>query len=620
MTEITFIEAQQDTNRESVHRQTVEEGTNVWAAGVELGLLSQSACGGRGICGKCRVRVEGEAPPPTDADRRVFSGEELQAGWRLACRMDADRDLTLHLPPPEVGLQVAVEGRRRPVEVEPLTKKVHLALPRPTLEDQRADWQRLEEGLTAVGHPADSGGLHLWRDLPQTLRQSDFVVTAALHGRHVIEVQPGDRVSSCFGLAFDIGTTTVVGALVDLNTGQQRGIAATLNDQAVYGSDVLSRLTFAQSDPEGIHKLQARILETINGLIDEVLAQSGVPREEIYEMTVVGNTIMEHLFLGLDPAGVAVSPFVPVINRMVQVPAAEAGVRIHPRALVTVFPVIGGYVGGDAVGVILTSELHQDSRVRLAIDIGTNGEIVLGSRDRLLACAAAAGPAFEGAQIACGMRAAEGAIDQVTVDDELHLRVLGGTEPRGICGSGLLDAVAELVRVGLINASGRLLLAEEASGTVPAAVAARVQETETGRAFLLAGPTPNRSQPLYLTQQDIRQLQLSKGAICAGVQVLEKELGIGHDEVAEVLLAGAFGNYLNPDSALAVGLFPPTPRDRVFGVGNAAEEGARLALLSAREQRAARALPRQVEYVELSSRRDFDDAFLKALAFPPSEG
>jgi len=285
-----------------------------------------------------------------------------------------------------------------------------------------------------------------------------------------------------------------------------------------------------------------------------------------------------------------------------------------------VFPVIGGYVGGDTVGVILTTELHQDSRVRLAIDIGTNGEIVLGSRDRLLACAAAAGPAFEGAQISCGMRAAEGAIDQVTVDDELRLRVLGGTEPRGICGSGLLDAVAELVRVGLINASGRLLLPEEAPGAVPAAVAARVQETETGRAFLLAGPAPNRPHPLYLTQQDIRQLQLSKGAICAGVEVLEKELGIGHDEVAEVLLAGAFGNYLNPDSALAVGLFPPTPRERVFGVGNAAEEGARLALLSAREQRAARALPRQVEYVELSSRRDFDDAFLKALAFPPAEG
>lgn len=616
MPQVTFVETRTSGKEPRNHRRTVEDGANVWAVGVELGLLSQSACGGRGICGKCRLRVEGEAPPPTDADRRVFRNEELQAGWRLACRLAADRDLTLHLPPAEEGLQVAVEGRRRPVPVEPLTRKVLLALPRPTLEDQRSDWQRLEDALATVGHPADGGDLHLWRSLPQTLRESDFVVTVTLHDHRLIEIQGGDQVASCFGLAFDIGTTTVVGALVDLNTGQQRGIAAALNGQTVYGSDVLSRLTFAQSDPDGVHKLQARVLETINGLIDELLARSGVPRDAIYEMTVVGNTIMEHLFLGLDPGGVAISPFVPAIHQMVQVPAGEVGVRIHPRAVVTVFPVVGGYVGGDTVGVILTTELHRGRRIRLAIDIGTNGEIALGSRERLLACATAAGPAFEGAQISCGMRAAEGAIDHVTITDDLHLHVLGGGEPRGLCGSGLLDAVAELVRVGLIDRRGRLLLPAEAPRPVPPALAARVEETENGRAFLLAAPTPNRPHPLYLTQQDVRQLQLAKGAICAGAQILERELGIAHDQVAEVLLAGAFGSYLDPASALAVGLIPPTPRERVIAVGNAAAEGARLALLSAREQRAARSLPRQVEYVELSSRRDFDEAFLEALAFP----
>lgn len=614
MPEVTFVE--ETGSGERVHRRAVAAGTTLWAVGVDLGLLTQSACGGRGICGKCRVRVAGDAPPPTEADRRIFRGEDLAAGWRLACRLMVERDLTVHVPRAEEGLQVMVEGRRRPVSVEPLTRKVLLNLPRPSLADQRPDWARLEAGLAAVGQPADGGSLPLWRDLPKTLRQHDFLVTVALHGRRILDVQGGDTVSRCYGLAFDIGTTTVVGILVDLNTGRQLGVAAALNGQAVYGSDVLSRLTFAQSDPEGVRKLQARVLETVNGLVDEVLAQAHVSREDVYAMTVVGNTIMEHLFLGLDPGGIAVSPFVPAIGHMVEVSAAEVGVRIHPRAVVTVFPAVGGYVGGDTVGVILTTELHRDPRVRLAIDIGTNGEIVLGSRERLLACAAAAGPAFEGAQISCGMRAAKGAIDQVTIAEDLHLRVLGGGVPQGICGSGLLDAVAELVRVGLVDARGRLLLPEEAPAPVPRAVAARVQETEAGRAFLLDGPRPERPRPLFLTQQDIRQLQLAKGAICAGVRILERELGVDHEQVEEVLLAGAFGSYLNPRSALAVGLIPPTPVERVLAVGNAAAEGARLALLSARERRTAQALPRQVEYVELSSRPDFSEEFLKALAFP----
>ncbi|MGC8837927.1 MAG: ASKHA domain-containing protein [Anaerolineae bacterium] len=614
MPEVTFVE--ETGAGERVHRRTVEEGTTLWAVGVELGLLAQSACGGRGICGKCRVRVAGDAPPPTEADRRLFRPADLEAGWRLACRLQVERDLTVHVPRAEEGLQVMVEGRRRPVPVEPLTRKVLLALPRPSLSDQRSDWARLEAALAAVGQPADGGSLSLWRDLPRVLRQHDFLVTVALHGRRILDVQGGDTTGSCYGLAFDLGTTTVVGILVDLNTGRQVGVAAALNGQAIYGSDVLTRLTFAQSDPQGVQKLRARILETVNGLVDEVLAQAGVAREDVYAMTVVGNTIMEHLFLGLDPRGIAVSPFVPVIGHMVEVSAAEAGVHIHPRAVVTVFPVVGGYVGGDTVGVILATELHQDPRIRLAIDIGTNGEIVLGSRERLLACAAAAGPAFEGAQISCGMRAASGAIDQVVLGEEVRLRVLGGGVPRGICGSGLLDAVAELVRVGLVDTRGRLLLPEEAPRPVPQGVAARVHETETGRAFLLDGPRPERPYPLDLTQQDIRQLQLAKGAICAGVRILERELGVAHEEVAEVLLAGAFGSYLNPKSALAVGLIPPTALERVLAVGNAAAEGARLALLSARERRTAQALPRTVEYVELSSRPDFPEEFLKALAFP----
>jgi uncharacterized 2Fe-2S/4Fe-4S cluster protein (DUF4445 family) len=393
-------------------------------------------------------------------------------------------------------------------------------------------------------------------------------------------------------------------------------------------------------EPDGLATLQARIVDTINTLFDQLLAASGVARENIYEAVAVGNATMLHILLGIDPEPISVAPFIPAIEQAVTLPASDLipnpqppspspedvhqekgkgargmGLRLHPQARLSTLPHLGAYVGADIVAGILATGLarDKDEKFRLYIDVGTNGEIVLGSSRRTISTAAPAGPAFEGAQIKCGMRASDGAIEGVRIDDDVHLQIIGGaTKPIGICGSGLVDAAAELVRVGLIDASGKLMRPEDARGHIGDALVNRLVETNGVRAFLLSAPEDN----IVLTQPDIRALQFAKGAIAAGVDVLMEELGIAAADLHEVLLAGSFGSYINPASARTIGLVPWVPVERIIAVGNAAGEGAKIALLSFREREAAERIPEFVEYIELSGRPEFNDIFTEALGFP----
>jgi len=620
----------------------VPPGTTAFNAAAWLGLPIESTCGGRGTCGKCRVRVEGDSVPITAADQHHLSAEELAAGWRLSCELEVLRDAVIHIPRLMAVHKTAMVGVGRPVRLEPNVQKVFVRLPQPALEDQRADYERLAAALTELGY-AVRGNLRAWRSLPAILRQADFAVTAVLVGDHLAAVEPGDTTSTCYGLAFDIGTTTVVGNLVDLRQGVVAGVASELNGQAIHGADVISRIGYATRHPGGLEELQARVLATINGIIDRLLGETGVAPEHIYEMTVVGNTTMLHLFLGLDPGAIARAPFIPVIRGPTSVPAADLGVHMHPHGLVYVFPVIGAYVGGDTVAVLLASELltrahaatrkrspegqesvharHKPQGVRLAIDVGTNGEIALGSAERTLATAAAAGPAFEGAEISCGMRAAEGAIEGVRLNDDVHLQVIGDVPPKGICGSGLIDAVAELLRTKLLQPSGRLLtLAEAEVLGLPLGLSRRLRSNGQVQEFVLAwAEESGEGRDVVLTQKDIRALQYAKSAIASGIVILKQLLGVGDEDIEEVLLAGAFGSYINPASARAIGLVPPLPLERIKAIGNAAGEGAKIALLSFRERQVAEAIPTRVEYVELSGRADFNQVFVEMLRFPDLE-
>ncbi len=602
------------------------EGTTVFNAANWAGLAIDSTCGGRGTCGKCKVRMVQGADVITDSDRRYLSEGELTEGWRLSCRAVAHSECIVEVPRLMTSPKAALLGYGRHVALAPNVSKVYLQLAEPTLEDQQPDLARVLAALDKEGYQARADPA-VWRTLPQTLRSSDFKITAVVCGDELIAVEPGDTTGSLYGLALDIGTTTVVGAIVDLKTGTVAAVQSALNGQAPFGADVISRASYAMGEPDGVTTLQTRIVETINTLVEQLLARCGVARENVYEAVAVGNATMLHLLLGINPEAIAVAPFIPTIEQAVTLPAADVtpGIQLHPQARLSTLPHLGAYVGADIVAGILATGIAReqsrgratsdgdDRRWRLYIDVGTNGEIVLGSSRRTLATAAPAGPAFEGAQIRCGMRASDGAIEGVAIDDDVRLQMIGGTRrPVGICGSGLVDAVAQLIECGMVNSSGLLLRPEQARGQVSDALVERLVDIKGVRGFLLSAP----EEDIVLTQPDIRALQFAKGAIAAGVDVLMSYLGITADDLHEVLLAGSFGSYINPASARAIGLVPWVPVDRIIAVGNAAGEGAKIALVSFREREAADRIPDFVEYVELSGRPEFNDIFTRALAFP----
>jgi len=595
-----------------------EKGSRVLDIAAGEGIGIDGPCGGRGTCGKCRVIAQGELSEPVDAERRHLSEEELEAGVRLACQAKVLGRATVEIPRTTklLSQKILDEGVRREVVFCPEVRTRRVVLPKPSLEDQRPDFRRLRD---ALGEDGDGlvADLDLLRELPRVLRENAFHVAVAIADSEVLAIESGDGPDGRCGIAFDIGTTTVVGYLIDLTTGRQLGAAAAMNPQVVYGDDVISRIDYVIGQGDGLKTLHRRIVEEMNEIVGELAGHLGVYPEQICEATVVGNTCMHHLLLGIDPRHIAPNPFIPVISEPMKVRAGALGLKIHPRGYVHALPNISAYVGADIVGDILASDLMRSDAPKLLVDIGTNGEIVLGSKEGLIACSAAAGPAFEGARISCGMRGAPGAIDRAAFDQDLAYTTIEGTKVRGVCGSGLLDLAAELLRVGIVDFAGRMLPPDEVRSDAGDRLRARVVEGENGYDFLLAGPEETEDgKPMRLIQRDVRELQLAKGAIRTGIEFLMKEAGVSADDLEEVMLAGAFGNYLRKESALAIGLLPPVPVEKIRSLGNAAGEGAKLALISAEERRRAAEIARQVRYIELGTQTTFMDVFTENMLFP----
>jgi uncharacterized 2Fe-2S/4Fe-4S cluster protein (DUF4445 family) len=595
----------------------VPAGTTLFHAAAWTGQPIESTCGGRGTCGKCRVRVTTGSTPVTPADLQHLSEGDLAAGWRLSCQAEVRDPMVVEVPRLLTTPKTAMFGVGRQVLLDPNIHKVRLKLDEPTLHDQRSDHQRLKDALREEGF-AMTASLPVLRTLPRALREADFDVTAVLCGDRLLAVEPGDTTSACHGIAFDLGTTTIVGTLLDLTTGEARAVASTLNAQAIHGGDVLSRISHTMGKQGGLEELQHLAAFTINGLIERLAAESRVLPGSVYEITLAGNLTMIHLLMGIDPEPISITPFAPAAAHGLDLRAADIGLSFHPEGRVYVFPAIGAYVGGDIVAGLLATAVPRGQRLRLFVDVGTNGEIALGSEQRTVATAAPAGPAFEGAEISCGMRATRGAIEGVTItEDAVVLQTIDDAPPEGLCGSGLVDVVAQLYRRGLMDATGRLRSADELRDTLPAALASRLVTVDGVRAFVLATEKETGDRPVVFSQKDVRQLQFAKGSIASGIKVLMKVMGVGPGDLHEVLLAGAFGSYIHPEAARIIGLVPPVPLDRVRAVGNAAGEGAKMALLSYREREAAEAMPGRVEYIELSGREDFNDIFMGVLGFPP---
>ena len=592
----------------------VPSGVSVFDAALWNGVAVDSTCGGHDTCKKCKVRIADGSVPISRLDERAFTAEQLADGWRLACMSNAVTNLTVDVPELTTRPKAATVGVGRQVILRPAVQKRLIELEEPTLSDQRTDIQRVREALDDLELTIDPAVL---RTIGTTLRAAKWTVTAVVVGTDLIAIEPGDTTGSSYGIAFDLGTTTAVGTLMDLTTGAPIAVASMLNQQQPFGADVISRISATMLEPEALERLREFAHSTLGELAQDVCQQAGISPDQVYEVALAGNATMAQLALGIDPEPLGVAPFILATESYEGLLASDLGVQVHPRARAMLFPHLGAYVGGDIIAGVLAAGMDRDKRLRLFIDIGTNCEIVLGNGEKLMATAAPAGPAFEAASIRCGMRAAPGAIEVVTIgDDGISLQVIDDVAPIGLCGSGLVDAIAELHRSGLMDDSGRFLTQEAIMAARPD-LADRFVERDGERLFILATAAESgNGQDVFLSQRDVRELQFAKAAISTGWKLLLEEFGTEESEIQQVLLAGSFGTYLSAKSAVGIGLVPKIPVMRIVSAGNVAGEGAKMALLSDSERHGAHALLDEIHYVELSDRTDFNDRFVDELAFP----
>jgi uncharacterized 2Fe-2S/4Fe-4S cluster protein (DUF4445 family) len=601
---------------------TVSPGQTFLHAAQDAGIDVMATCGGRGRCHSCRVKiVKGSVPPPTIMDTIQLGHDEVREGFRLSCQTAVSSDCAVMVVPPitEGGHQILSCSHvfREKAALDSGIEKRLIKAGRPTEEHHQTS--DVEEILSALGGGVGAEvPLDILRRVPALLRDADGVLTVTVFNKRIIDIESGDTSMHRYGMAFDIGTTSIVGFLLDLATGEQLAAVGSLNPQAVYGGDLMSRIAFAQFNAEALKKLQTRVLAAINGFVKEACDKAKVAPVHVYKIVIVGNTCMHHIFLGIDPTHVGLAPYAPSVRSPIVATARELLIRVNPNAAVCFLPIVAGFVGADTMAVVLATRIYDSPHIRVAVDIGTNGEVVMGSRRKLTACSAPAGPALEGAQIRHGMRGALGAIEKVEIGDDVVCGVIGGVPPIGICGSGLIDAVAKMLDAKILEPSG-LLRVEEREG-LPLALRARLVDRDGERQFVLAwAGASGHGQDITISQQDIRQLQLAKGAIYSGILMLKKVMGVQDGQIKELMLAGGFGNYVNIESAVRIHLLPELPIERIRYVGNAAALGAQMALLSETERNRAIVLARSIEHVSLAARPDFQDIFIEAICFPGDE-
>ncbi len=596
---------------------SVLAGTAMLEAASRAALTIETPCGGQGTCGKCRVHVTAGAAAPTPEEAHFFSPAQLAGGWRLACQTTVHAAANVNIPEGSLlasKAQILAQAHQADgSQVSPAVRKVHVQLAEPTLADGQSDLKRLEGPLGTF-----KADLELLRRLPGILRQHSFAGTAVLTDHHLIDFEPGDTTSLCYGVAFDVGTTTLVGSLMDLATGAELAITSRINPQVSFGDDVLSRINYASQGPQNQAQVQRAIIDALGEMIHLLCQQAGTRAQNIYEISLAGNTTMEHLVCGIDVKQLGTVPFVPVHNRGLVLPARELGLPIHPQGAAYIFPVIGGFVGGDTVaGIVATRLPYQDGPV-LMVDIGTNGEIVLAHKGKLTAASTAAGPAFEGARISCGMRATAGAIEKVTLDGTVHCGVIGeNVPPIGICGSGLIDLAAQLLDCGIVSQEGRMLPPDELPASLNADLRGRVIQNSDGAVRFMLAPGNGDTAGVNVTQRDIRELQLATGAIRAGIGILLRQAGLVPSDLKRIFLAGGFGSFIRRNHAQRIGLLPTDiEHSRIVYVGNASLNGARCAMLSTELRKQGEDLAAATTHVELSQDAMFQMDFAEAMIFP----
>ncbi len=582
-------------------------GVSVMEMARQLGVDLISLCGGAGKCGHCKVQiVKGHVSAPTSAEQEKLDDKELDHGYRLACQTYTKGDLVVHIPPESLSSpqRVQVEGIEKEVIPEPLVREYEIRMSAPSLSHLQADDDQLAEELKQQ-HNVNCLSMDnlVQRTLSTELRSQNWRVQATMRDSELIAIGPWP--TRHLGLAVDLGTTKVAVYLVDLETGKTVASKGIMNPQIAYGEDVITRINLARRGSDKAKKMQNMIIEAINRIAAELSAQVDAGPEQIVDAVVVGNTAMHHLMLRLPVDQLACAPHVPSVRQALDIKARELGLSMSPGAYIHFLPNIAGFVGADHVAVVLGTGVFKAKGLVLAVDVGTNTEICLANTGKMTSVSCASGPAFEGAHIKFGMRAAAGAIERLRlVDQEIEYHTIEDRKPAGICGSGILDTMAQLYLAGVLDKDGRMNENH-----------ANVRSHEKGREFILINEDESEgSAAITITQQDVRQLQLAKAAIRAGIQILLNEENHSEDHIDQIIVAGAFGSYMDISSAIAIGMFPRLPLDRFNQVGNAAGTGARSALISQTKRTEALDIALQIRYIELAGVPNFGEIFLKALS------
>jgi uncharacterized 2Fe-2S/4Fe-4S cluster protein (DUF4445 family) len=654
----------------SGRRGLVPKGISLIEASRLLGADIEALCGEKKVCGKCKVRIEEGffekygieskrshvSPWQQKEEEKFVNAADKEAGYRLGCVAQIEGDLLVFVPEESRAGKQIVSKAAREIEIKhnPAVKLYTIEVDKPTFEDPTGDWERICDELKKQ-HGLDNLAIDLYalRQLPTALRKGDWKITVSVWmGKEVIRVRPGEK-DTHYGLAIDIGTTTVAAYFCNLSTMAVIDTVSLMNPQCKYGEDVMSRITYHMMNKDGLERMSNDIVEGLNWLIDKAIEGTHPPkkkvkkkkgekgdeewvevpeegktylrltREDIEDITLGGNTAMHHILLQLDPEHVGLAPFPPVIHHSLDIKARDLGLKINPASYVFVLPNEAGFVGADNVGVLIAEEPHKQDEIQLIIDIGTNGELVLGNKEKLISSSCATGPAFEGAQLAFGMRAAPGAIERVLIDPETHevdYKVIGKDawrkysdpkemQAKGICGSGILDLLAELYKAGVVNKSGAFNKKGQKSDRFR-------KNPDTGRPeFVLAwAEETSINKDIVVTQKDVRQIQLAKGALYAGCKLMVKRMGLG--EADTVKIAGAFGTHVDREKALIMGLFPDCAIEKIQSIGNAAGDGCRAALLNMEKRKEADWYSRNVEYIELTVEETFQQDFMEAMQLP----
>lgn len=608
----------------SGRRATVTLGTNLLEVITKLELDFPLTCGGKGKCGKCKVTIEDGAEslsPYSDWERQYLSPQERDKGYRLACATLAleTSHLTVRVPRVARSYKPRLQVKGIPISVtpEPMVKKYLTSVPASTLEDNKSDEDKLLDTLKQQYRLDYRLSYEGAKELPSAIETGNGEVTCAIWAEElIIAVEPGDTRANLLGLAVDIGTTKLAGFLMDLNTGKELASSFLTNPQALYGEDVMSRIAFAMENKDNLLTLQKAVLDGVNRLIRDCCKRAGMNRQWIYEGCFVGNTCMTHLLLGVSPKTLALSPYHAVLRKGINLEARQLAVRpaMHPNARIYVLPVIAGFVGADNVAVQLSVSRVKSKKVRMVLDIGTNTEIVLTNDKGSLVCSCASGPAFEGMHITYGRKADFGSIERITINPEtlaVSFKTIGKVRPVGICGSGIIDAVAELLKAGVINPNGRIN--EQKARRTP-----RIRRVTSGELeFVIAWESETAiNADIVITQGDINEIQKAKAAVHAGCTLLMAQLGVTEKDIDELIIAGAFGQYMDKESARTIGMFPEIPLDRIKDVGNAAGTGAKLALVSRRERQKAEHISETVRYYELATDPNFATEYARSMFFP----